>query len=83
MCRLIRDTPVTIDEWHHQKHVFSHPADYSFVQLGFATFFLNRTNRSGIVQGGVIGGLRQNGTYKIDCRFNKTDLIQRIESIAS
>jgi len=83
LCRLIRETPVTIDEWHRQKLVLSNPSEYSLVQLGFATFFLNRTNRSGIVQGGVIGGLRQNGTYKIDCRFNKTDLIQRIESIAA
>ena len=83
LCKLIRDTPVTIEEWHRQKQVLSEPGDYSLVQLGFATFFLNRTNRSGILNGGVIGGLRQNGVYKIDCRFNKTDLIQRIESIAS
>lgn len=82
-CRLIRDTPVTIEEWHRQKQVLSHPADYSIIQLGFATFFLNRTNRSGILRGGVIGGLHQNGIYKIDCRFNKNELIQRIESIAS
>lgn len=83
LCRLIRDTQVTIEEWHRQKHVLSHPADYSLVRLGFATFFLNRTNRSGIIQGGVIGGLRQTGAYKLDCRFNKTDLIRRIETIAS
>ncbi len=83
LCRLIRDTSVTIDEWHRQKHVLSHPAEYSMIQLGFATFFLNRTNRSGIIHGGVIGGLHQNGNYKMDCRFNKSDLIQRIESIAS
>lgn len=83
LCRLIRDTPVAIDEWHRQKHVLSNPADYSMVELGFAAFFLNRTNRSGIIQGGVIGGLRQNGNYKLDCRFNKIELIHRIETVAS
>ena len=83
MCRLIRDTSVTIEQWHHQKDILSNPSKYSILELGFATFFLNRTNRSGIITGGVIGGLQQNGNYKIDCRFNKNDLIQRIELIAS
>ena len=83
MCRLIRDTPVTIEQWHHQKDVLSNPCKYALLELGFATFFLNRTNRSGIIEGGVIGGLQQNGNYKMDCRFNKNDLIQRIEFIAS
>lgn len=83
MCKLIRDTPLTIEQWHHQKDVLSNPSKYSLLELGFATFFLNRTNRSGIIEGGVIGGLQQNGNYKIDCRFNKNDLIQRIELVAS
>jgi DNA adenine methylase len=54
----------------------------SLISLGFSTFFLNRTNRSGIINGGVIGGLEQKGDYKIDCRFNKEDLINRIRNIA-
>ena len=83
MCKLIRDTPITIEQWRHQKDVLSNPSKYSLLELGFATFFLNRTNRSGIIEGGVIGGLQQNGDYKMDCRFNKKDLIQRIEFIAS
>jgi len=83
MCKLIRDTPITIEQWHHQKEVLSNPSKYALLELGFATFFLNRTNRSGIIEGGVIGGLQQNGDYKMDCRFNKKDLIKRIEFIAS
>lgn len=51
------------------------------LDLGFATFFLNRTNRSGILDGGVIGGKDQAGQWKIDARYNKDDLISRIESI--
>lgn len=53
---------------------------YSF-ELGFATFFLNRTNRSGIIKGGMIGGKSQSGVWKIDARYNKADLIKRIEKI--
>lgn len=52
------------------------------LHLGFSTFFLNRTNRSGILKAGVIGGYEQTGNYKIDARFNKEDLIKRIERIA-
>ncbi|HCE22259.1 MAG TPA: hypothetical protein DF282_07060 [Hyphomonas sp.] len=52
------------------------------MELGFATFFLNRTSRSGIIKGsGVIGGFDQKGNYKIDCRFNKDNLIARIRRI--
>lgn len=46
------------------------------------TLFLNRTNRSGILKAGVIGGLKQDGEYQLDCRFNKSDLIQKIQRIA-
>ncbi len=46
-------------------------------------FFLNRTNISGVIKGGIIGGYKQLGKYKIDARFNKSDLIDRIHKIAS
>ena len=82
LCRMIMDTQVTIEEWHRQKYILSYPSGYSLLELGFATFFLNRTNRSGIIEGGVIGGKKQTGDYKLDCRFNKNELIHRIESIA-
>ena len=51
------------------------------LKLGFSTFFLNRVNRSGIIRAGVIGGMKQNGNYKMDCRFNKNNLIERIKEI--
>ena len=51
------------------------------LKLGFSTFFLNRVNRSGIIRAGVIGGIEQNGNYKMDCRFNKNNLIERIKDI--
>ncbi|HGH3647696.1 DNA adenine methylase [Acinetobacter baumannii] len=79
--KLLIDTPVTIDEWHKQKYILSHPEEVSQIEHGFATFFLNRTNRSGILKGGVIGGKHQNGNYKLDVRFHKENLSKRIEKI--
>lgn len=81
LCRLINDTPVTMEEWYQQKAIQT-VADSSLLELGFSTFFLNRTNRSGIILGGVIGGKNQTGKWKLDARFNRLDLCQRIEGIA-
>lgn len=79
--KLIKDTEVTIDEWHRQKYVLSTPQEHSQLEHGFATFFLNRTNRSGILKGGVIGGKNQDGNYKLDARYHKENLSKRIEKI--
>jgi len=81
LCQLIWDTPVTMEVWHEQKEVQSRN-DVTLLERGFSTFFLNRTNRSGILNGGVIGGKRQNGKWKMDARFNKETLIGRIKKIA-
>lgn len=78
----IHDTPVDLDQWYIQKKIFENPHEFSLEQLGFATFFLNRTNRSGILNGGVIGGKKQESKYKIDARYNKISLDKRIELIA-
>lgn len=82
LCRMVSDTPIDMDVWRHQKEVQRHKEDADLVELGFSTFFLNRTNRSGIIKGGVIGGNNQTGNYLIDARFNKSDLVARIERIA-
>lgn len=81
LCEMITGTEVTIDEWYHQKMVQKNSTDHSLLELGFSTFFLNRTNRSGILTGGVIGGKNQTGKWKLDARYNKEDLISRIERI--
>lgn len=81
-CRLIADTPVNMDTWQTQRTVQIRKQDAELLELGFSTFFLNRTNRSGILSGGVIGGKEQTGNFKIDARYNKKDLIERIEHIA-
>lgn len=66
LCRLIADTPVTMETWQMQHELQKHKAEADLLELGFSTFFLNRTNRSGILNGGVIGGKEQQGTWKID-----------------
>lgn len=82
LCRLVKNTRLTVAAWDRQKRIFANPCDHSCVELGFATFFLNRTNRSGILNGGVIGGRDQMGPWKIDARYNVDELVFRIESIA-
>lgn len=76
----VENVKITIAEWKKQKKVFTSESD-SLLDLGFATFFLNRTNRSGILTGGPIGGIDQKGKWKIDARFNRKKLIERIHRI--
>lgn len=83
LCRLILKAPLTVSQWDKQKRVLAHPREHDVVELGFATFFINRTNRSGILNGGIIGGRDQTGPWKIDARYNAKELVRRIESIAS
>ena len=82
MIELIRKTPVTMTTWRKQRNILENKYDADSLELGFAAFFLNRTNRSGIIGGGVIGGKSQEGDYKINARFNKKGLIERIRKIA-
>ena len=78
----IRNVALTIDEWNRQRTIIDNCGKYSY-ELGFATFYLNRTNRSGIIKGGVIGGIEQSGSWKMDARFNRETLIERINKIAN
>lgn len=79
---LIRNTPISIKEWHNQRLIQINKNNYSVLEVGFSTFYLNRTNVSGIIKGGPIGGKKQHGRYKLDCRFNKDKLIKKIRKIA-
>jgi len=79
--RKLYATPITITEWKNQKAIYVNPKSRRF-ELGFAAFFLNRTNVSGILDGGPIGGLSQKGKWKIDARFNKEKLAERIHQLS-
>jgi DNA adenine methylase len=80
----LESAPLTVDEWRRQREIYRRRDDEELdpQDLGFATFYLNRTNRSGVLRGGIIGGLEQAGTYKMDARFNKDTLRSRIEQLA-
>jgi DNA adenine methylase len=81
LCTRISSTEVTTDEWHRQRATLD-SRDAPDLDRAFATFFLNRTSRSGIIGGGIIGGYDQTGAWMIDARFNRADLVRRIRKIA-
>lgn len=83
LCRLVRDTRPTPREWERQRRIYTSAATELPLALGFAAFFLNRTNRSGIIDSaGMIGGREQGGRWKLDARYNRPELADRIERIA-
>ncbi|MGE8163018.1 DNA adenine methylase [Paraburkholderia sp. NPDC080076] len=79
----VEQTDVDVEEWYRQKEVQANKPLADLFDLGFSTFFLNRTNRSGILDAGVIGGKEQTGKWKINARFNKAELAHRIRRIGS
>lgn len=83
LCRKISRVALTVEEWRRQREILHAPEGRSLLEVGFSTFYLNRCNRSGILRGGVIGGLAQEGEWKMDARFSRSELIRRIEVIAA
>ena len=79
-CARIEDTPVDPSEWKRQKAILHDEATSEF-DLGFAAFYLNRTNHSGVLNGGMIGGKSQASHYRIDARFNRKELAKRIARV--
>lgn len=80
---MVASEPITMDAWHHWRNVMLGQASGSDLERGFATLFMNRTNRSGILKAGVIGGKEQAGSYKIDARFMREELCSRLERIGN
>lgn len=81
-CKRVRNIVFSIEEWRRQKDIWSCPGSASEVDLGFATYYLNRTNRSGIIDGaGPIGGYDQTGPYKMDARFSMADQLSTLKQI--
>lgn len=81
LVELVRSVPLSVDEWLRQREVYRAKDGRDPLSLGFAFFYLNRTNRSGVLNGGIIGGLKQDGNYKLDARFNRETLIARLQAI--
>lgn len=82
LCRRIEQAKLTVSEWRKQRKVYENRATAQIDDLGYAALYLNRTNRSGIIDGGLIGGFNQTAKWGIDARFNPEDLIVRIRRIA-
>lgn len=80
--KLLHDTPIDMEQWHYWRSVMRGEITVGQSERGFATLFMNRTNRSGILKGGVIGGKEQSGIYKLDARYKKDVLAARIKKIA-
>lgn len=80
LCSLVTTAKLDATEWKRQRSV-QFATDPDPLDLAFSTFYLNRTNRSGIIRGGMIGGQGQTGEWKIDARFNRRDLVRRIQRI--
>lgn len=78
----ILSIPLTPEEWNRQRQKCMNKTNKYSYELGFATFYMNRTNRSGIVKGGVIGGLSQESKWKMNARFNRNQLADRVLKIS-
>lgn len=83
LINLIDITPITLEERLIQKSIYNNPENYNEIDIAFSTLYLNRTNRSGVLKAGPIGGQKQNGNYLIDCRFNKDKIIKKIVYISN
>lgn len=82
LCEFIETVPLNMDEWYRCRDIYRVETEPS-IELGKAAFYLNRTNRSGILAGGVIGGKEQNGKYKIGARFTRRTLGEKVRAISN
>lgn len=83
LCERIKCASLTVKEWRKQRAIYLAPASATTLELAFSVLYLNRCNRSGILKGGLIGGLHQSGDWRMDVRFPRNELIRRIEAIAA
>lgn len=83
LCDFVSNISLSIEEWDRQHEIYINKDNYSQLEIAKATLYLNRTNVSGVIKGGVIGGREQNGNYKIDARFNRVELTKKIRAIAN
>lgn len=81
--RRISTVPLNLTEWDRQRAIYKAADSRDPFALGFAFFYLNRTNRSGVLNAGVIGGKKQAGTYRIDARFNRPELARKVSEIGN
>lgn len=81
LCDFVETIPLTVQQWRHQREIYSAP-NSKIRDRACAFLYLNRVNRSGILNGGLIGGIEQKGQWLMDARFNRIDLSDRIRKIS-
>ncbi|MHB1439982.1 MAG: DNA adenine methylase [Cuniculiplasma sp.] len=79
----IQSLEVSLETWLSFKKylIFDSVHKYNTVELAGAFLFFNRTNYSGIIKGGPLGGKKQQSSYKFDCRFNREKIIEKIQGL--
>ncbi len=82
LCERIETVELSVEEWYRQRDIWRANKKNSVLDVGFACFFLNRVNRSGVLSGGLIGGKGQSGPWLMDARFNRKDLAEKVRRIA-
>lgn len=83
LCDFVQNVDISVETWNRMRDIYFNQDGHSLVEIGKATLFLNRVNRSGVLKGGLIGGKAQDGEYKMDVRFNRDSLIKKIEMISA
>lgn len=83
LCTLIANVQINMDTWYMQRDIYEHPWLHTQLEIAFAAFIMNRCNISGVMRGGPIGGKEQNGNYMLDARFNRDDLIRKIQRVGA
>jgi len=79
---MLSATRLSMAEWRRQRDTYRDRRRMPRLRRGFATFYLNRCNRSGIIMnGGPIGGVKQTGEWGLDARFNKEELKTRCRKV--
>lgn len=82
LCNRVISASLTVQEWRRQQQIMNNPKRNNLLDLGFSTLYLNRVNRSGILSAGLIGGINQDGNYKMDARFTRSKIVDKIQNIA-
>lgn len=81
-CAFVDAAELTVDEWRAHRDVYRRRDQADELELGLSSLYLNRTNRSGILDGGLIGGLGQTGPYKMDARFGRDGLKEKVRRLS-
>lgn len=78
----VQSVPLNVEEWRHQHAICTAGNSVDRFALGFAAFYMNRCNRSGVMKGaGPIGGHHQSGEWRLDARFNRAELVARVRAL--